>query len=113
MKSKTASLALKAVDYIATLFFASCLMTGVLRWALGSDRFESGTSATVCIIGLALNATLLSIYYWFRLFVRQPLLLRILESIVLAIVSTAITIPASSLIEQAFGLPSLHVPGAP
>lgn len=84
----------------------------VFRWAYRPDGFGFGTMVMVIVGGLILNLILLATYYWFRIFGRQAAHLRIMGSIGLAIASTAITIPATSLIEHIFGLASQHVPGS-
>src|ERR1700730_18634895 len=104
---KAVSVALGAAEYVFTLVLTSCFMMAVLRWALSPNR-GLNMMVTVCVSGLALTATFLSIYYSFRLFMCQSLPLRIVASIGLAVMSTAITIPAGDLISRFLEIPSPH-----
>ena len=100
-----ARIALGAVEYIFTLILTSCFMMAVLRWVLNPNRGTDLMLPAFCS-GLALTVIFLSNYYFFRLIRCQSLPFRIVGSIVLGVVSTAITIPASVLISELLELPS-------
>jgi len=108
---KAARIALGIVEYVFTLILASCFMMVVFRWVLNPNRGTDLMLPAFCS-GLALTVIFLSNYYSFRLITCQSLPFRIVGSIVLAVVSTAITIPASVLISQFLELPSQHVMGS-
>lgn len=109
---KAASIILGATEYVFTLVLTSCFMMAVLRWTLNPSRPDFGMMLIAFISGLAMTVTFLSVYYYYRLFICQSLPLHIAGSIALAVVSTAITIPASELISRFLELPSRHVMGS-
>lgn len=100
-----ARIALGVVEYAFTLILTSCFMMVVWRWALKPDR---GTELVLPMFcgGLALTLIFLANYYFFRLITCTSLPFRLLGSIVLGVVSTAITIPASFLVSDLLELPS-------
>lgn len=87
-------------------------MMVVLRWVLNPSRSDLSMMLMVYIGALALTVTFLSNYYCFRLITCQSWPFRILGSIALAVVSTAITVPASEVISHFLELPSQHVYGS-
>lgn len=100
-----ARIALGAVEYIFTLILTSCFMMVVWRWVLNPDRGTELMLPVFCS-GLALTLIFLANYYFVRLIICQSLSFRLLGSIVLSVVSTAITIPASFLVSDLLELPS-------
>lgn len=86
-------------------------MMAVLRWTLNRNR-DTKMMLPVFCMGLTLAVIFLSNYYFVRLIRCQSLLFRIVGSIVLAVVTTALTIPANDLISQFLELPSQHVMGS-
>jgi len=106
-----ARIALGAVEYIFTLILTSCFMMAVLRWVLSPNR-DTYLMLPVFCSGLALTLVFLSNYYFFRLIRCHSLLSRIVGSIALGVVSTAITIPAGDLVRLFLELPSQHVMGS-
>lgn len=106
-----ARIALGAVEYIFTLILTSCFMMAILRWVLNPNRSTDLMLPAFCS-GLILTAVFLSNYYFFRLITCRSLPFRLVASIVLGVVSTAITIPGGDLIRLFLELPSQHVMGS-
>lgn len=103
--------ALGSVEYVFTLIITSCFMMVILRWVLNPNRDTKMMLPVLCG-GLALTVLFLSDYYFFRLIRCQSLLFRVVGSVVLAGVTTVLTIPASDLISHCLDLPSQHVMGS-
>jgi len=100
-----ARIAVGVVEYVFSLVLTSCFMMVVWRWVLNPNRSTYLMLPAFCI-GLALTVMFLSNYYFFRLIISQSLSIRVVGSIVLGVVSTAITIPGSFLISELLELPS-------
>jgi hypothetical protein len=99
-----ARIALGAVEYIFTVILTSCFMMVILRWALSPYHgFEM--MLRVSIGGLILTVAFLSHYYSCRLITSRSRPIRIIGSVALAAVTTAITIPVSSLISDFLEIP--------
>ena len=103
--------ALGGVEYVFTLILTSCFMMAVLHWALDPNR-DTKMMLPVFCGGLALTVLFLSDYYFFRLIRCKSMPLRIVGSLGLAGVTTALTIPGGFLISDLLGLPSQHVMGS-
>jgi hypothetical protein len=108
---KTALVAVGFVEYLFTLILTSCFMMAILRWVLHPNR-SPGQMLPAFFSGLILTAAFLSNYYFFRLITCRSLSFRVLGSIVLGVVSAAITVPGGDLISVVLELPSQHVMGS-
>ena len=106
-----ARIALGAAEYIFTLILTSCFMMAILRWVLNPNR-STTLMLPVFFSGLALTVIFLSNYYFFRLIRCQSLPIRLVASLALGVVSTAITVPAAELLSLLLELPSQHVMGS-
>jgi hypothetical protein len=107
---KAGVIALGSVEYVLTLVFTSCFMMAIWRWVLDPDR-DTKMMLPVFCGGLALTVIFLSDYYFFRLIRCRSLPFRIVGSVLLAGLTTALTIPGGFLISDLLELPSQHVMG--
>jgi hypothetical protein len=101
----TALVVLGILEYVFSLIITSCLMMAVIHWVLNPDR-DTKMMLPVFCGGLALTVLFLSDYYFFRLIRCKSMPLRIVASIVLAVVTTTLTIPGGVLLGELLELPS-------
>lgn len=102
---KAGLIALGSIEYLFSLIVTSCLMMAVTHWVLNPDR-DTKMMLPVFCGGLAVTILFLSDYYYFRLIRCKSMPFRIVGSITLAGVSTALTIPGGILLAELLELPS-------
>ena len=86
-------------------------MMAVLRWVLNPNRSTHMMLPVFCG-GLALTVIFLGDYYFFRLIRCRSLPWRIVGSVVLGALTTALTIPGSEFVSKLLELPSQRVMGS-
>jgi hypothetical protein len=100
-----ARIALGAGEYIFTLILTSCFMMAILHWVMNPNRDPEMMLPAFCS-GLLLTAVFLSNYDFVRLITCRSLPFRVGGSIVLGVVSAAVTVPAGDLIGLFLELPA-------